>query len=75
MVQVLLFGVRYSEREQNNKEIGLNWGGISPAWAGGTGVFSEMNTTLPRSVDFSNFFRGGVVKGSRKCSRSFAATC
>ena len=29
----VLFGVRYAEREQNNKEIGLNWGGISPTWA------------------------------------------
>ena len=40
----VLFGVRYAEREQNNKEIGLNWGGISPAWAGGAGMFSQMNS-------------------------------
>ena len=58
------FGVRYSEREQLNKEIGGNWGGISPAWAGGYGVFSEMNTPAYEIVDFSNFFRGGVVQGA-----------
>ncbi len=58
------FGVRYSEREQLNKEIGGNWGGISPAWAGGYGVFSEMNTPAYELIDFKNFFRGGVVQGS-----------
>jgi iron complex outermembrane receptor protein len=58
------FGVRHSEREQLNKEIGQNWGGISPAWAGGYGVLSEMDTPAYELVDFSNFFRGGVVQGS-----------
>ena len=58
------FGVRYSEREQLNKEIGGNWGGISPAWAGGYGVFSEMNTPAYELIDFRNFFRGGVVQGA-----------
>ena len=58
------FGVRYSEREQTNKEIGLNWGGIAPAWAGGYGVFSQMDTPAHELVDFSNFFRGGVVQGA-----------
>jgi iron complex outermembrane recepter protein len=58
------FGVRYSEREQLNKEIGGNWGGIAPAWAGGYGVFSEMNSPAYEIVDFSNFFRGGVVQGA-----------
>jgi iron complex outermembrane recepter protein len=57
------FGARLSEREQNNKEIGLNWGGIAPAWAGGYGVFSHMDTPAYEMVDFSNFFRGGVVQG------------
>lgn len=57
------FGVRYSEREQLNKEIGGNWGGISPAWAGGYGVFSEMNSPAYEIIDFKNFFRGGVVQG------------
>jgi TonB-dependent receptor len=61
--KALRFGARFSEREQNNKEIGLNWGGIAPAWAGGYGVFSHMNTPAYELVDFSNFFRGGVVQG------------
>ena len=58
------FGVRFSEREQINKEIGGNWGGISPAWAGGYGVLSEMSTPAYEIIDFRNFFRGGVVQGS-----------
>ena len=62
----VLFGVRYAEREQNNKEIGLNWGGIAPAWSGGAGMFSQMNTPAWESVNFSNFFRGGVVKGTNQ---------
>jgi iron complex outermembrane recepter protein len=62
--RALRFGVRLSEREQENKEIGLNWGGIAPAWAGGYAVFSQMDTPAHELVDFSNFFRGGVVQGS-----------
>jgi TonB-dependent receptor len=60
------FGVRYSEREQLNKEIGGNWGAISPAWHNGAGygVFSEMDTPAYELIDFKNFFRGGVVKGA-----------
>jgi iron complex outermembrane receptor protein len=58
------FGTRYSEREQVNKEIGLNWGGIAPAWAGGAGVFSQFDKPAHEAVDFSNFFRGGVIQGS-----------
>ncbi len=58
------FGVRYSEREQLNKEIGGNWGGISPAWAGGYGMLSQTDTPAFELVDFKNFFRGGVVQGA-----------
>jgi iron complex outermembrane recepter protein len=60
------FGVRFSEREQLNKEIGGNWGGISPAWHNGAGygIFSEMDTPAYELIDFKNFFRGGVVRGS-----------
>jgi TonB-dependent receptor len=58
------FGVRYSERDQTNKEIGQNWGGIAPAWQGGAGVLSQMATPAYELIDFSNFFRGGVVQGS-----------
>jgi iron complex outermembrane recepter protein len=58
------FGARYSEREQTNKEIGLNWGGIAPVWQGGAGVLGQFNSDAHELVDFSNFFRGGVVQGS-----------
>jgi iron complex outermembrane receptor protein len=58
------FGVRFSEREQTNKEIGLNWGGIAPVWAGGAGVLGQFDTPVHEMVDFSNFFRGGVVQGA-----------
>lgn len=57
------FGARYSEREQVNKEIGLNWGGIAPVWQGGAGVLAQFDTPAHELVDFSNFFRGGVVQG------------
>jgi iron complex outermembrane recepter protein len=62
--KAIRFGVRMSEREQVNKEIGLNWGGIAPAWAGGYAVFSQLDTPAHELVDFSNFFRGGVVLGA-----------
>ncbi len=62
--KAIRFGARLSEREQTNKEIGLNWGGIAPAWAGGYAVFSHMQEPAHELVDFSNFFRGGVVQGT-----------
>ena len=58
------FGLRLSERDQKNKEIGLNWGAIAPPWSGGYGVLSQFNTPAHELVDFSNFFRGGVVQGT-----------
>jgi iron complex outermembrane recepter protein len=57
------FGVRYSEREQVNKEIGLNWGGIAPVWAGGAGIFSQFSTPAHEFIEFKDFFRGGTVVG------------
>lgn len=63
--EAVQFGVRHSERDQTNKEIGLNWGAISPAWGdGGGGVFSGFDTPAHEAVDFSNFFRGGVIQGT-----------
>jgi iron complex outermembrane receptor protein len=62
--KAIKFGARLSERDQINKEIGLNWGGMAPAWAGGAAVFSQMATPAHEMVDFSNFFRGGVVQGA-----------
>ena len=60
------FGARYSERSQTNSEMGLNWGGIAPAWAGGYGIVGTFDnpSAIAQSVDFSDFFRGGVVLGS-----------
>lgn len=59
------FGARYAERSQTNSEMALNWGAIAPAWAGGFGVvgtFENPEAGFER-VDFSDFFRGGVVGG------------
>ncbi|MFD1035056.1 TonB-dependent receptor [Sphingomonas hankookensis] len=62
------FGARYSERSQVNSEMALNWGSIAPAWdgRGGFAVAGTMQnpSTGFEAVDFSNFFRGGVVKGA-----------
>ncbi len=61
------FGARTATREQINSQAGLNWAAVAPPWDGETG-----NTYLPTSeltgfnaeiVDFSDFFRGGVVNG------------
>lgn len=58
------FGARFAERDQTNREAGLNWAGVSPPWAGdGYLPFAELNQPATESVDFSDFFRGGVVRG------------
>ena len=59
------FGARYAERTQTNSEMGLNWGAIAPAWAGGYGIVGTFQDPSAgfEAVDFSNFFRGGVVQG------------
>jgi TonB-dependent receptor len=47
--------------------MGLNWGGIAPAWAGGYGIvgtFQDGGAGAVEAVDFSDFFRGGTVLGS-----------
>ena len=59
-------GGRIAERDQTNRSAGLNWAAVAPVWEGNAG-----NTYLPvgesqngyESVDFSDFFRGGVVQG------------
>lgn len=58
------FGARYSKRQQTNRTAGLNWAGLSPVWS--TGKFlslGALDTPGSEAVDFSNFFRGGVVTG------------
>lgn len=60
-------GGRIAEREQTNRQAGLNWAAVAPPWDGATG-----QTYLPvdqlsgqgfEVVDLSDFFRGGVVQG------------
>ena len=43
--------------QPNNSEMGLNWGGIAPAWAGGYGIvgtFQEPNKLVGRSISPSS---------------------
>ena len=59
------FGARYAEREQNNRNAGLNWAAVSPPWAGGYAPYGGLDD--PSSfelVEFGDFFRGGVVQGA-----------
>lgn len=63
------FGARYADREQTNRQAGQNWAAVAPAWAGGYLPYADVQngpegTAAPfEVVDFSNFFRGGVVTG------------
>ncbi len=58
------FGARYAERSQVNKEMGVNWSGIAPAWMGtGLGLFATQQTPAYETVDFKDFYRGGVLLG------------
>lgn len=58
------FGARYAEREQTNRAAGLNWAGVAPPWAGGGYLpYAEVSQPSTELVDFSGFFRGGVVRG------------
>ena len=62
------FGARYSERSQTNSEMGLNWGAIAPAWSGGYGIVGTYQDPggAVEAVNFSDFFRGGVVQGRNR---------
>ena len=58
------FGARFADRKQTNREAGLNWAGVSPAWTGGGYLpYAEVDGTNGEVVDFADFFRGGVVRG------------
>ena len=67
-------GARISEREQTNRESGLNWGSLSPAWAG---QFAATHVQVSESqlggevVDFSDFFDGGVFAPDSQSSFVF----
>lgn len=62
------FGARISERDQTNQSAGLNWAAVAPPWDGATGQtylpFAELSNPAGEVVDFSDFFRGGVVQGN-----------
>ncbi|MGJ8559203.1 MAG: TonB-dependent receptor [Litorimonas sp.] len=58
------FGARFAERDQTNREAGLNWAAVAPPWAGGYLPFSEVSSQSAEVVDFSDFFRGGLVRGA-----------
>ncbi len=58
------FGARRAIRSQDNKEAGVNWSGIAPAWMGtGLGLFATEKTPAYETVDFADFYRGGVLQG------------
>ncbi len=61
--QSVKMGARYSEREQINKEAGSNWKGVTPLWNGGVAPLNSLEQNIYDEVDFSDFFRGGVVGG------------
>ncbi len=59
------FGARFADRDQINRSAGLNWAAVAPPWAGGGYLpYSELATPTFETVDFSDFFRGGVVQGN-----------
>lgn len=60
------FGARYADREQINRNAGLNWAAVAPPWAGGGYLpYSEFDGgNVGEIVDFSGFQRGGIVRGS-----------
>ncbi len=57
------FGARYSEREQINKVKADNWTGLNTPWDGGLSPMNAQEGAYYDVVDFSDFFRGGVVRG------------
>jgi TonB-dependent receptor len=61
--QSVKFGVRRAEREQIYQEAGLNWQGVSQAWAGGIARYNAFDTVAHQTYDFADFQRGGVVVG------------
>jgi TonB-dependent receptor len=57
-------GGRRTIRSQVNKEAGVNWSGIAPAWMGtGLGLFATEKTPAYETIDLANFYRGGVLQG------------
>lgn len=58
-------GARFADREQVNRDSGLNWAAVAAPWAGGYLPYSNLqDPTAFERVSFTNFFRGGVLNGS-----------
>ena len=61
------FGARVSERDQTNRQSTLNWRGVAAPWEGCCLGYLPLDQLadqgLYETVDFSDFFRGGVVNG------------
>ena len=57
------FGARYSERDQTNRNTGLNWAQIAPPWAGRANVSIDQVGFGVEEFDFSDFLRGDAVTG------------
>ncbi|MEP3653794.1 MAG: TonB-dependent receptor [Litorimonas sp.] len=59
------FGARYADRNQTNQQAGLNWAAVAPPWAGGGYLpYAALDESTYDNVEFSDFFRGGVVQGT-----------
>ncbi len=56
------FGARFADREQTNRQAGLNWAAVAAPWDGGYLPYASV-AEAPELVDFSDFQRGGVVLG------------
>ncbi len=58
------FGARFSQREQTNRNAGLNWAAIAPPWAGGYLPYANrVDSGAYDIADFSDFQGGGVFLG------------
>ena len=58
------FGARFADRTQTNQQAGLNWAAVAPPWAGGGLLpYADLDESTYDTVEFSDFFRGGVVQG------------
>jgi len=55
--------MKYSEREQTNRNTNLNWSQIAPPWAGRANVPIGDLSFGVEEYDFSDFLRGGAVTG------------
>ena len=59
------FGARRAIRSQTDSNAGVNWSGIAPAWMGtGLGLFATEKVPAYETVDFADFYRGGVLTGA-----------